>query len=170
MKEPRVRALVFVALIALLLLPLPAVSARATFTPCEGSFVPDEILGFGSWAYPGGRMHLRGMVTLYDQDMPDSDPRCSGWNTVVANANWDANGVGPSWGTFHVAPKDESPFHGGWAGTWTGMSYADGTTSIQVVGHGYGDLDGMQVFVDLEFPGMMLPGVASGYILDPGGQ
>jgi hypothetical protein len=108
------------------------------------------------------------MVGLYQQDMPGSDPRCNGLNTVVTNANWDANGVGPSWGTFHVVLDEESP--DGWDGTWTGMSYSDGTTSIQVVGHGYGTLEGQQVFVEIGFPGLFYPGVASGYILEPHGE
>jgi hypothetical protein len=50
------------------------------------------------------------------------------------------------------------------------MTYADGSTSIQVVGHGYGVLEGQHVFVDIAFPSMYAPGAASGYILDPGGK
>ncbi len=86
------------------------------------------------------------------------------------NANWDAYGVGPSWGTFHVVPNDLSNYAGGWDGTWTGKSAADGTSVIRVVGRGYGDLAGLQVFVTIEFPGLFQPGTASGYILDPHGE
>jgi hypothetical protein len=52
------------------------------------------------------------------------------------------------------------------------MTYPDGSSSIQVVGHGYGDLEGMKVFVDIEFPAGLGWGfgIASGYILDPHGQ
>jgi hypothetical protein len=110
------------------------------------------------------------MVGQYQQVMPSSDPRCSGLNTVVTNANWDAYGAGPSWGTFHVAPNEYSNYTGGWDGIWTGMSYADGSASIQVVGHGYGDLEGLQVFVDIAFPGLFAAGTASGYILEPDGE
>jgi len=168
MRQYKAWAVIVVTLIALLLLPVSAASARATFTTCEGAFIPLGISDPGTWRYPGGNWHVRGMVALYQQVMPGSDPRCNGLNTVVTNADWDAYGVGPSWGTFHVVLAEGSP--DGWDGTWTGISYADGTTSIHVVGHGYGDLEGEHVFVDIEFPGMFMPGVASGYILDPLGE
>jgi hypothetical protein len=50
------------------------------------------------------------------------------------------------------------------------MGYPDGTRSIRVVGRGYGELEGMQIFVNIAFPGPYAPGVASGYILDPHGE
>jgi hypothetical protein len=150
------------------LLPVQAVTAEAEFITCEGAFIPLGVLDYGTWTYPGGNMHVRGMVGQYQQSMPDSDPRCSGLNTVVTNANWDAYGAGPSWGTFHTVLEEGSP--DGWDGTWTGMSYPDGSTSIQVVGHGYGGLEGQHVLVDIAFPSMSAPGVASGYILDPHGE
>jgi hypothetical protein len=165
MKHHKALALVVVTLIALSLLPAQAVSAKATVIPCEGDFIPTGILDPGTWTYPGGNTHVRGMVGQYDQFM--GDPRCSGSNTVVTNANWDVYMVGPMWGTFHMALADGSP--SGWDGTWTGMSYPDGTHLIRVEGHGYGDLEGMKVFVNISFPGLFAPGVASGYILDPHG-
>jgi len=168
MKQHKALVLIVVALIALSLLPVQAVSAKATFTACEGDFIPGEMLDPGIWTYPGGNTHVRGMVGQYQQDMPTSDPRCNGLNTVVTNANWDAYGVGPSWGTFHVVLEEGSS--DGWDGTWTGMTYAGGSTLIQVVGHGYGGLKGQHVFVDIAFPSMYAPGIASGYILDPGGK
>jgi hypothetical protein len=170
MKQHKALALVMVALMALSLLPVPAVSAKANVIPCEGDFFPAGLVDLGIWTYPGGNWHVRGMIGMYNQVMPESDPRCSGLNTVVTNANWDAYGAGPSWGTFHVVPNDYSSFTGGWDGTWTGMSYADGSASIRVVGHGYGDLEGQHVFVDITFPGLFQAGIASGYILDPHGE
>jgi hypothetical protein len=112
MKQHKALALIVVVLIALSLLPVQAVSAQATFSACEGDFIPLGILDPGAWTYPGGNMHVRGMVGQYQQYMPTSDPRCNGLNTVVTNANWDAYGVGPSWGTFHVALAEGSL--GGW--------------------------------------------------------
>jgi len=165
---------VVVSLLALSSLPVQAVTAEAEFITCKGSFIPfipdDEPPDWGIWTYPGGNIHVRGMVGQYLQDMEGYDPRCSGLNTVVTNANWDAYGAGPSWGTFHVVPNELSNYTGGWDGTWTGMTYADGSTSIRVEGHGYGDLEGLQVFVDISFPGLFLPGTASGYVLDPHGE
>ncbi|MGC9333425.1 MAG: hypothetical protein ACP5JJ_04700 [Anaerolineae bacterium] len=170
MKQHKALALVMVTLMALSLLPVGAVSAEANVIPCRGDFLPGRILDPGIWTFPGGNRHVRGMIGTYQQVMPGSDGRCSGLNTVTTNAKWDATGAGPSWGTFHVVPNDDSNFTGGWDGTWTGMSYAGGSASIRVVGHGYGDLEGQHVFVDITFPGLFQPGIASGYILDPHGE
>ncbi|HEM61495.1 MAG TPA: hypothetical protein ENO24_04320 [Chloroflexi bacterium] len=169
MRQHKALAVIIVTLLALLLLPVSAASAQATFATCQGAFITAGMVDWGTWTYPGGNTHVRELVGTYEQVMPGSDPRCNGSNTVVTNANWDAYGVGPSWGTFHVVPNQYSNFTGGWAGAWTGMSYADGTSSIRVEGHGYGDLEGQQVFVEIEFPGLFAPGTASGYILDPHG-
>ncbi|NIV37085.1 MAG: hypothetical protein GWN58_48935 [Anaerolineae bacterium] len=168
MKQHKALALVVVTLILLSLLPVQAVAAEATFTTCEGVLIPLGVLNPGTWTYPGGNTHVRGMVGMYKQYMPNSDPRCSGLTTSVRNANLDAYGVGPSWGTFQMVLEEGSS--DGWEGSWTGMSYADGTISIRVVGHGFGNLEGQHVFVDIAFPAMFEPGVASGYILDPGGE
>jgi len=158
-----------VALIALALLPPQDASAQAGVIPCEGDFIPLGVLDPpGAWTYPGGRLHVRGMIGLYQQVMPGYDPRCSGLNTVVTNANWDASGVGPSWGTFCTVLEKEGD--SGWEGTWTGKTYADGATSIRVEGHGYGDLEGQHVFMDIGFPSMDAWGDASGYILEPDGE
>jgi len=170
MRRSKALAVIVVALVAVLLLPVSVASARATFITCEGAFIPWGIADFGTWTHPGGNCHVRDMVAFYQQVMPGSDPRCNGLNTVVTNANWDANGVGPSWGTFRVVPNEYSSYTGGWDGTWTGMSCADGTSSIRVEGHGYGDLAGQQVFVDIEFPSLFHPGTASGHILDTHGE
>jgi hypothetical protein len=168
MKRYKTLALVIVTLILLSLFPVQAVTAEATFTTCEGMLIPLGVVELGTWTHPGGNTHIRGMVGKYRQSMPSSDPRCSGWTTSVRNANLDADGVGPSWGTFHMVLEEGGP--DGWDGSWTGMSYADGTISIQVVGHGFGNLEGQHVFMDVAFPAMFEPGVANGYILAPGGE
>ena len=168
MKQYKALALVIVTLILLSLFPVQAVTAEATFTTCEGVLIFLGVVELGTWTHPGGNTHIRGMVGKYRQSMPDSDPRCSGWTTSVRNANLDADGVGPSWGTFHMVLEEGGP--DGWDGNWTGMSYADGTISIRVVGHGFGNLEGQHVFMDVAFPAMFEPGVANGYILDPGGR
>lgn len=168
MKKYRTPGLVVVTLILLSLLPVQVVTAEAVFTTCEGVLIPLGVVEFGTWTYPGGNTHIRGMVGKYQQSMPNSDPRCSGWTTSVRNANLDADGAGPSWGTFHMVLEEGGT--DGWDGSWTGMSYADGSSSIQVVGHGFGNLEGQHVFVDIAFPVMFAPGAASGYILDPGGE
>jgi hypothetical protein len=166
MRQYKALSFVLVTLIALLLLPVQDASAQATFTPCEGVLIPLGIVDSGAWTYPGGNTHVRGMVSKYRQYM--NDLRCSGLNTSFTNANWDAYGAGPLWGTFRMVLVEGSL--DGWDGTWTGMRYADGSYSIHVEGHGQGALEGLLIFVDIEFPGLFLPGTATGYILDRRGE
>ena len=166
MKLKKLLTFVLVASIALLLFPVQDASALATFTPCEGVLSPLGIIDPGTWTYPGGNIHVRGMVTVYQQEM--SDPRCSGLTTVVTNANWDAYGAGPFWGTSNMVLKEGGS--DGWDGTWTGMKYLDGSYSIHFNGQGQGELEGLFIFVDIEFPGLLQQGNATGYILDPRGE
>ena len=168
MKQYKALSFVLVALIALVLLPVQDATAQATFTPCKGVLIPLGIIDPGTVTNPGGNIHVRGMVSTYQQDMSGSDPRCSGLTTSVTNANWDAYGAGPFWGTSHMVLEEGSS--DGWDGTFTGKRYADGTSSIHVEAHGQGDLEGLLIFVDIEFPGLFLPGIATGYILDPHGE
>jgi hypothetical protein len=166
MKKHIALAFVLVALIALLLVPMQDATAQAAFYPCNPMFIPTGIVDPGAWTYPGGNIHVRGMVSRYQQTA--SDPRCTGLNTSVTNANWDAAGVGPMWGTFNMVLEEDGL--NGWEGTWTGMSYADGSRSLHVEGRGYGELEGWRVLVDIEFSGPYLPGIGTGYILDPHGE
>jgi len=166
MKKIKALSFVLVAMIVLLPLPVQAASAQATFTPCEGILIPLGMIDPGRWTYPGGNMHVRDMVTEYQQNM--NDPRCSGLTTVVTNANWDASGAGPFWGTSTMVI--EGGGSDGWDGTWTGMKYADGSYFIHFIGHGQGDLEGLLIFVDIEFPGPFQIGKATGHLLDPRGE
>ena len=83
-------------------------------------------------------MHVRNWVLVYDV-VGINDDRITGMNTLVANSNWDANGFGPGWGTFH----NQLEFYDGyWEGTWAAQMTADGYVS-RIVGKGYGELDGL---------------------------
>lgn len=91
----------------------------------------------GEWSYPDGKIRVRDWSIVYRVD--SSDPRIAGWNTLIANANWDANGYGPGWGTFH----NEIDAHDGyWEGTWAAMMSANGYIT-RITGKGYGELDGL---------------------------
>jgi hypothetical protein len=166
----KVWVLFFVMLTALYVAPVRPASAEAAFIRCQGDFIPTGIISPGEWTFPGGNWHVRNMIGQYRQAMPHSDPRCSGLNTVSTNANWDATGAGPSWGTFHVILDADSGYTGGWEGAWMGKTEPDGTTSVRVTGQGYGDLAGMLVFIDIELGGLGSPGIAQGYILSPDGE
>jgi hypothetical protein len=91
MRQHKALTLVVVTLIALSLMPVQAVSAQAAFIPCWGTLTFSHPVEEGTYTYPDANLHVRGMVNVYDQEM--SDERCTGWNTVTANANWDVGHV-----------------------------------------------------------------------------
>jgi len=149
--------LVILAVIGALLMVPGLVGAKATRYYLTGTETLDHIVDPGTWTFPDGNIHVRGFVQLYEDDC--SDPRVSGWNTVVVNADWDVNWAGPMWGTFTVRSDEEVT----WEGTWTGKAYADGSSFIRAQGHGRGPYEGLKYFVTIE------SGKMSGYILDPHG-
>jgi len=93
----------------------------------------------GEWTFPGDNQHVRNWVLVYQVD--GSDDRIIGLNRLVANANWDADGFGPGWGTFHHQPAAHPD--GYWDGTWSAQMTADGYVS-RIVGRGYGQLEGLK--------------------------
>ena len=94
----------------------------------------------GEWTFPGGNMHVRNMVQVYSA-IGINDDRLTGTNTLVANANWDANGYGPGWGTFH---NQVDGYAGYWEGTFAAVMSADGYIS-RIVGKGYGEFEGLVI-------------------------
>ena len=93
----------------------------------------------GEWSYPDGNLHVRNMTAVYRAE--STDARLTGWNTLIVNANWDTNGFGPGWGTFH---NQVDAYNGYWEGTWSARMTAEGYIS-RIVGKGYGDLDGLMI-------------------------
>jgi len=159
------RILVLMALTAALLLVAGPVAAKATKTPYTADYFFYPPTDPGTWTNPDGNVHVRGLVHI-NRIENATDLRVEGWDTIVVNANWDANMVGPMWGTFTVEPD----IGGGlWEGTWTGMVHADGTVSVRVVGHGTGGFEGLKVFTFVESPALGAQGSITGYILDPHG-
>lgn len=96
----------------------------------------------GTWSYPNGNIHIRGMVQLFQETA--ADPRGDGENTVVVNANWDSDFHGPMWGTFSFV-TDEG---GLWEGTWSGRMTENGPV-YTARGNGYGIYAGMRIWVDM---------------------
>ena len=120
--------------------------------PPSGPGHPDCTLG--EWTFPDGNMHVRNMVQIYAA-IGISDDRLTGTNTLVVNANWDENGYGPGWGTFH---NDVENYDGYWEGTFAARMTSEGYVS-RIVGQGYGEFDGMMILateVNGYFEGVIL--------------
>jgi hypothetical protein len=115
-------------LVALLIAP-GTVAAKATRTECAGTEVRVEVLDGGLWTYPDGNIHVRGMVSLYQEESTCAE--IGGFVTSTMNANWDSNFVGPMWGTGHSENE-----YGVWESTWQGKITPDGICSYQAVSHG----------------------------------
>ena len=95
MKAKRLSNYLIFALVFLLMIVPVGVSAKATVKHCSGTETLIQMLNPGVWKFPDGNVHVRGMVSEYTEEM--SCPEGSGTNTVIMNANWDANYVGPIW-------------------------------------------------------------------------
>lgn len=140
MKRRTLSVWVILTLVVVLLIAPASVSARATQTYCTGWEIPLEVLDPGVWTYPGGNIHVRGMVMQY-QEVSDC-PQLAGINTVTMNANWDANYAGPIWGIAQSVTVDG----GVWESTWAGKTYADGSSEYRTVGHGVaGSVQGLHM-------------------------
>jgi hypothetical protein len=124
----------------------------------------------------GSRQHSRDGVWV--SRVESTDARMTGDMTVVLNANLDASGAGPVWGTFSIALDDG----GTWEGTYQGLRITEideitedpyWTATLHVVGKGYGGLvDGMQLMGEDEIwtpltPPIAYVGTIEGRILDP---
>jgi hypothetical protein len=163
--------IVVVLLVTLTMAPGSAVARaiRVEFTGTEGA---GTVIDGGIWAFlPSNNVHVRGMTTVYEEEA--TDPRMSGQNTVVMNANWGPDFAGPMWGTCDIVLQDgeECPGGGVWQGSWTGTSYADGSFSYRAVGRGVsGCVAGLKFNLVAANPGSGDVTTYSGEILDPHGE
>ncbi len=157
---------VILAVVTALVLVTGTVAAKATKTEFTGVSTA-AVIDPGVMTYPDGNVHIRGMVL--EVYLEADDTRVEGTETVVGNANLDANGAGPVWGTSHI----EVDYGGGgvWEGTFTGKFYADGTYSHTYVAHGIeGSVEGLEMRGTVVFPpDPTQPGISTGTILDPHG-
>lgn len=140
----KVRWIGFVALVMVALFGVVNAGASPIRTPVTAWEIPvcpdHAACTAGVWTFPGGNMHVRDWVQVYNAIGLDDD-RLNGTNTLVANANFDANGTGPGWGTFH---NEVANYDGYWAGTFAAMMSPDGYVS-HIVGQGYGELEGLMI-------------------------
>lgn len=135
------RYLVLTVVICLMFVPVMA-SAKATVKHCSGTEIFGQTIDPGVWTFPDGNIHVRGMVSEYLEQM--DCPETSGTNTVIMNANWDANYVGPIWGTSRL----ETSYSGGgvWRVSWRGKTSPDGTFWYKGTGKGIsGSVTGLKL-------------------------
>jgi hypothetical protein len=137
------RCLVLTLVLCLMFVPVMA-SAKANVKHCSGTEVLIQVVNPGVWTNPDGNIHVRGMVSEYIEQM--NCPESSGINTVIMNANWDANYVGPIWGTSNL----ETSYSGGgvWKVSWSGKTNPDGTFYYKGTGKGIsGSVTGLKIKV-----------------------
>ena len=165
MARRKLAALLAIAIVLSFLVAPATAGARVIRIQCDGVETWAEQLAPGDWTYPGGNVHVRGMVTLYEETA--SCPQMIGFNTVTANFNFDGNFVGPMHGTAML----ETDYDGGgvWESTWHGALEADGTMWYEAVGRGIsGSVAGLKM--RLVATGSAVPGspaVWHAEILDP---
>lgn len=167
MTKYRWLTVVVVMLIALLVAPVPASSAQATFTGCEAEL---NLVDFeeGTVTFHGTNMHIRGRFIQFEQT--SDNPLCSGTINVVANYNVGKDGSGPKWGTFTWEALPDGPYTGGFQGTFTGWSEEySWSSSVNAVGQGYGELKEVHLEEYIDFP-TPFHGDATLTILDPHGE
>ena len=149
--------LIAVITVVALLASVAAVQAEAIMTTFTGTEGPCPLIEHGDWlTLPSGNLHVRGMVIRCRDEM--SDPRATGYNTIVINGNWDPTGNGPVWGTWELEVDGGGSWVGTWEGTKTGPAFV-----IHAQGNGVGIYEGMKYWA--EGPAIDL----QGRILDPHG-
>ncbi len=135
-------------LLGMLMLPVtPAAAAEKTVYQCSEDFADAEGLPPGTVTVTnGGITQIRGAGMLL-RDEGDS-PLVTGYDTITFNANWDADGNGPIWGTAHFV-TDEG---GVWEGQWTGQAKSGGFPYlVHAVLNGSGKYAGMTLWWDKGF-------------------
>ncbi len=120
----------------------PAAAAEKDVLPCTETSA--GLIDPGTWTFPDGNIHIRGMVELLDESSPD--PRDIGQNTIVLNANWNSEFTGPMWGTFSLVTEEG----GLWEGTWAGLMTQQGP-QYNATGDGFGLYAGMKIWVDMDY-------------------
>ena len=178
MRRRRARVSVLLSVL-LLVLVVPSASAKAERTDysafqfpmgfpgtvgpplgypaCPGAYVttpfPACVVAPGSVTRPGnGRWTIRDMGTL-DGVLATSDPGLVGYQTATLNANLDASGNGPAWGTFTTYTFANEPL---FSGTWNG-TFENARLGGHFVGKGLGAHAGLHITGNLlmvDIPGV----------------
>jgi hypothetical protein len=160
-----------------MLLSAGLAAAQATFTPISatasplGPLDPGKVKCFDATptrAWPpcglGNKAQIRGRILMFHQV---GDHGLTGNRTLEFNANFDENGRGHAWGTWHFVAEDGiSEMEGTYTGSTTEYF---GASDGQIVGHGTeGDLEGLELRAIYSY--QVFPGGAetvSGNLLEP---
>jgi len=111
---------------------------------------------------------IRGRQIFYLETVA-GHPELNGLNTVIANINFDENADGRMWGTFEWTLLQ--PPGGSFAGTFAGtVNLTSGALQVKLIGHGQGDVEGLQVKGDDVHTAYLQPGVVTFRVLNPGGK
>ena len=165
------RKTIVMAVVALLVLGLaaPAALAKAEHTDFYGLYFPAGMPGTetecphtwvdpafcvmdkGAWdELPSGRLRIRDM-TIFELALVDTgedvvvEPRKTGYDIVVANADLDKTFSGPTWGTWNLYSfENELMF----TGTFTGK-FENGIPAVHFVGQGTGSYEGQKMRGDI---------------------
>ena len=194
MKKQRIFTLIAMGLVALLL-TAGLVAAKAVRTEFSGVryLVPDvNPIEPGTQWNSDEVAHMRDRLTAWRVET--NDPRVFGTKYFVVNFNLqlpEKTGLclakGPMWGTFTLVPDlyctewDEDicvDWTGAWEGTYTGYWDGEGYAYQNYVGHGTGELEGLQIraFTEVRDPDCPPPPPPqktwdfTGHILDPHGE
>jgi hypothetical protein len=162
MKGQRWLLWVVLTLVVLLVVASGPAAARGATMECTGTEVRIAVLDPGVWAFPGGNIRVKGMVSQYQET--STCPELSGVLTSTMNAAWDANFVGPMWGT----GMNETAYGGGgvWKGRWQGALSADGRCAYEAVMHGIsGSVTGMKMTLNADCTAEPSPWTAT--LFDP---
>lgn len=161
MKAQKLTIVLTLVVLAVLLLAAGPAAARSTRTECTGSETVLEYLDPGVWTFPDGNIHVRDMVTAYDE--VSTCPELAGPNTAVMNANWDASYTGPMWGT----GRNETAL-GAWEGHWHGMITPEGCSYQAVLRGVSGEVEGLVATLTTDCSNPVSTWTAT--ILDPHGD
>jgi len=153
---------IITALTVGLLLMAATAEGKATRIPFTSQDSPCTITSMGTWTYPDGNLHIRGLTQ--ECVHPANIPQLVGTDYEVLNFNLDATGSGSLWLTWRLETQG-----GGWEGiahgTVAGMLSAEPYGTAKSVGHGTGIYEGQHYFGEA----VITAGIttATGYILVP---
>jgi len=158
MNAKKLSLIIIITVIAVALLIVGSAAAKASESTFNCSNNEEyETTDPGSWSFPDGNIHIRGMKQT--ARVVCDDTRLIGYNDITVNANWDANFTGPMWGKFTFRSDEGGIFKG----TWNGMMTADGSW-YNAVGNGSGEYEGLKLWIDKEID------QTTGRILNPMGD
>jgi hypothetical protein len=159
-----VSVFVLALLVSMIAVSTAMAGAQKTHFSGTASFV--EIIDEGEYTFlPSGNVRARGIVEVYHD--VNSDPRLSGEETIVSNANFkpapasEIGLAGHLWGTFHIENEG-----GTWNGTFTSEITEAGEYFYRGIAQGSGGYEGLQGSWEAYRNGHSGPFTLNGWILE----